>query len=71
MVKPIDDDAEIKNVHRFSEIVSDAIREASGAVHPASIVGVLNYHSQNVMLRAGSAFHKPTAPLLFMPEKPL
>lgn len=61
--------AEIRNVHLFSEQIATAIREASNAVHPAAMVGILQFHSQAVCAHTQAAFQKPSGPVLFVPKK--
>lgn len=62
---------EITNVFVFSDKISQAIREASDAVHPAAIVGVLQFHSQAILAATQGAFLRPSGPMLFMPKKGL
>ena len=64
-----DDDAIAENIHLFSEVVARAIREvfAAGAVHPAAIVGVLNYHAIAVASSTRPAFVKPMGSVIAMP----
>ena len=64
-----DDAAITANIHLFSEQIAAAIRDAfaAGAVHPAAIVGVLNYHAIAVASSTRSAFVKPMGSVIAMP----
>lgn len=63
-------DPEVQNVHFFSDKIGAAIREAiqANALHPASIVGTLNYHAMAVASAYVPAFVPQQAPKLFMPD---
>ena len=62
-------DPEVQNVHLFSEKIAACIREAfqANALHPASVVGVLQYHAGAVCHSTQAAFVN-APPQLKMPE---
>jgi hypothetical protein len=60
------------NIVMFSGKVRDLIAEAlqARALHPAAIVGVLNYHGSALASTYQAAFIAPAAPPLIIPPPP-
>lgn len=66
---PEDATGDARNAQVFSAEIADCIRRCiqAGALHPATMVGVLNYHATAVSTTFQHCFMPPAAPGIVAP----